>query len=154
MSPRIVIPIFGIGVLGLALALNGAKPVTPAALTQASAPTSLREAPSASLVSPGRDARRSFELLASAPDLDAARIQTLRNESDRMRAVAEEQGEQDLGAELRRRMAEIEVAEQEAQAFFSQERSLFGDRSFEESRAAIRQMLVIRKTRAEYGIPR
>ncbi len=154
MSPRLVIPTFGLGVLVLALALHRAQPKSSAAVAPVDALVGPGHTPTDSPVEPGRDAKRSFELLAAAPDMDPARVQRLLQESDQMRVVAEEQGVQDLGAELRRRMAEIEVSEQEARAFFGQERSLFGERSFEESRAAIRQMLVIRKTRIEFAIPR
>lgn len=97
-------------------------------------------------------ARRRFDAAALAPNIPDEERRALLEESDEIRHELEAQGEQDVGSALRSRLHDAEVSEAEARAWYAEHRELFGQRSFEQSKRSIEQLVAIAKVREELGV--
>ncbi len=101
---------------------------------------------------------RIFELAAHAPRLSSEEIQRLIVESDRIVArvskdLPEAETEAaDVGAEVRHRLREVHVSDEEALAYFHENLELFGQRSFDDSRSSIDRLVALRKVWEELGL--
>ena len=99
-----------------------------------------------------RRATRIFRIAAQNPGLRYDEAETLVEQSDQMREQVDELGEQDLGDAIRERLAEVEVDEGEAVAWFQAHREVFGSRSFEQSRHTVERLIAIERVREEFAL--
>lgn len=92
---------------------------------------------------------RSFSIHSSNPSLTEAEVDRLIGAFDRVHAQLARAGVGDVSAYVHRRLAETDVSEAERIAFFQENSSLFGGRTYSQSRLVIDRLLRIRKVRAE-----
>lgn len=97
---------------------------------------------------------RAVQVHSMRPDLSREQVDALLSASDVHRASNVDRGEDDLGAEIRRRFAVATFTEAERRAFFEVNRHVFGDRTYEESAWTVDQLLRIRAVREGLGIER
>lgn len=96
--------------------------------------------------------RRVLDAVATAPEMAHARRLALLDASDRIRhRLTEEEGddEPDVGATIRSRLREVDVPEAEARAWYEDNRPMFGERSFEQSRTSIERLIAVDRVREE-----
>lgn len=105
-------------------------------------------------VEPGqRDPKRIFNAVASTPHMSKVRRDHWLEQSDRIRDRLEHDGgPDDIGKLVRARLHEVDVSDEDAQAWYDEHRSLFGERSFAQSRRAVERMIAISKVREELSI--
>ena len=97
-------------------------------------------------------AARATEISLSAPEWSGDRIKQSIAASDDVVAALHARGVGDVPGYIQKRLAEVPVDEAEARAFFDGNASIFGGRSFDQSRSVVDQLLRIHKVRQERGI--
>ncbi|MEM9458209.1 MAG: hypothetical protein AAGF11_28800 [Myxococcota bacterium] len=99
-----------------------------------------------------RRATRIFRIAAQNPGLRYDEAETFVEQSDQMREQVQDAGETDLGDAIRQRLAEVEIDEGEAVAWFQANREIFGSRSFEQSRHTVERLMAIERVREEFAL--
>ena len=100
----------------------------------------------------GHKALRRLDTAATAPNLTRSRQEVLLTQSDDIRSELEREGNGDAGRALRKRLRSVQISEEDARAWYEEHRSLFGDRSFAQSRVPIERLLAIARVRDELGL--
>lgn len=123
----------------------GSTPVGAPVLTSAAPPDLPRESPRIH----GRSLTVGTVLGLTDPDEVARWME----QSDQIREALHARGVTNVGRYIRRRLNKIEPTEGDLRAYYREHRSVFGQRSFEDSRNAPKRLVAIRLLREELGIP-
>jgi len=143
------LPCFWLASAATAGLLAGAALVWRGASSDASAAPLSATTSAAITATPTTDhARRAFQLAALAPDLAPDAVDASLERSDAWVDHLHDEGVDDIGAELTRRLEAAGPTEAQARAFYDAHRDLFGQRSFQASRHAIDQLCRIRAVQA------
>jgi hypothetical protein len=102
--------------------------------------------------SPSRQVR-GFDVMMSAPDWSPERVERTLAASDEVSERLREKGEESSAEALRRRLETARPTEEELHSFYEANLDRFGQRSFEESRQALDQLVRIQRVRNELGAP-
>lgn len=98
-----------------------------------------------------RGERVAHLLMATGQPADPGLL-TRMAESDRVAAELHAAGVEDVGAELRRRLASVQVSDAQVQDFVQSNPAVFGTRSPAESRSSAEALIRIHVLRRELGI--
>ena len=100
----------------------------------------------------GKRAQRAFNAIASAAQMPQHRRRQLLDESDTIREQLQEEGKQDIGNAMRTRLREVQVSEADSRQWYVANQSMFGERSFAQSRGAVDRLIAIERVRAQFGL--
>lgn len=119
-----------------------------------SRPTPALTAPTTSTVLDDSDRldlqRRADQLRLANRSLSDQQARDLAQRSDRFREELEQEGIVDVDLYLRHEINDISVTDEELLEYYELHRSRFGERSFEESRAALESMVRLKKIRESH----